>query len=245
MGAALTRVVEEVAGERIELVVRDRGDTARLVRRVLVGREYPARLPLTGWNPGVIVDIGANVGAMTRRLAAQHPEAVLHAVEPSSATFRLLEHNTAALGERVRLHRCAVSDRSGTALLRRGHEVDLQHSLAASPETAGTGEEVALVRARDLIAEAGRPGILKVDTEGSELPILGDLEAAGVLATIDFVMVEWHSAEERRALDALMWRHFVPFWAQQPGIHRGTLAWINRSWPKRFPALDQHRVPSG
>ncbi len=60
--------------------------------------------------PDVIVDIGANVGAFTCLAAHCHPQAVVHAFEPSAEHMAQLERNVSANGlKNVHFHPQAVT----------------------------------------------------------------------------------------------------------------------------------------
>jgi hypothetical protein len=81
----------------------------------------------------------------------------------------------------------------------------------------------------------GDISILKVDTEGSEIPILTDL--GDRLDRTDFVYLEYHSDNDRRELDSLLTPHFILAAAKAHIPHRGTLTYISRRIIARWPEL--------
>lgn len=240
MAAALTRVQHHIGGVPVSLVVRDQPGVVALCRKLLEGGEYPVG-PLVAWSPERVVDIGANVGATSLLFAHRHPRAIVHAVEPAAQTLALLRHNTASC-ERIEVHAVALLDQEGGAVLHHGGRHDQQHSLMGSPETGDRGEAVAVRRARDFLADVGTPCMLKVDTEGAEVPILRDLSDAGMLSKIKVVHYEFHSRVDRIELDALLQRTHVQFAAQQAGLHRGTCSWMHKGFLAKHPRLELLRI---
>lgn len=81
---------------------------------------------------------------------------------------------------------------------------------------------------RPLLEESGvdRISILKVDTEGMELPILRALEEA--LADVEVIHLEYHSDEDRRELDALLSGSHVLFTSRASEPDRGTVTYVRR-----------------
>lgn len=147
----------------------------------------------------IAVDCGANVGDVTLKLAAGG--ATVHAFEPFPEAFDRLEARTRDLPE-VHCHRCAVSDRNGTAELflhHRRHEDPLYHSAGSSLLAAKHNLDPARfveVETRSLadVIEAlpGRVKLLKIDVEGFEAVLLNHLLDRGVLDRVDHVFCETH-----------------------------------------------------
>lgn len=240
MAVPFAKVRAEVEGRAVELVVRDQPGVVALCEKLLAGGEYPG-IPIPAWDPGVVVDIGANVGATALLFANRYPKARVHAVEPAAQTLALLRHNARGC-DRITVHALGLLDQEGGAVLHHGDAHDQQHSLMASRETGQRAEAVQIRRARDFIAEVGVPGVLKVDTEGAEVPILRDLAEAQLLERIEVVYYEFHSRIDRIELDGLLQRTHVQFAAQQDGIHRGTCSWLHRRRFEMHPRLDLLRI---
>jgi FkbM family methyltransferase len=136
---------------------------------------FVGRLP----EDGVALDIGANVGFTTVRLARRVRRGVVHAFEPSPAAYRALERTVArrALGNVV-THRLALGSRDGAVPM--VTPLDGSARLPALTHVAtrddGPGERfVAECRALDRMAEiASGPPIrgMKVDVEDHEHEVL-------------------------------------------------------------------------
>ena len=85
----------------------------------------------------VVVDVGTGSGSIALSLAAERPDAIVHAVDLSPAALAIARHNAARLGleERVHFH-------EGDLLApMRGHAVDL---IASNPPYVGADEVEAL-----------------------------------------------------------------------------------------------------
>ena len=75
------------------------------------GRKTEYWLP-EGLDPGLILDIGANVGIVARYLAHRFPTATIHSFEPIPENYRLLCLNAA--GSNVTAHPYGLGSRAGT-----------------------------------------------------------------------------------------------------------------------------------
>jgi FkbM family methyltransferase len=121
--------------------------------------------------PSIIFDVGANVGDTVCRFARFFPTAQIHAFEPASNTFSLLEqrmHNV----NRVHCRRLAVGAEKGQAplALQRDHERNSLVSVRADAPC----ETVDLVSLDDYTRahQINTISILKIDVEGYELEVL-------------------------------------------------------------------------
>jgi hypothetical protein len=118
----------------------------------------------------------------------------------------------------------------------------MQCSIVPGPETASSFETIEL---RSAAAEMDRLSIaaisiLKLDTEGCELPILYDLQPR--LSSLDFLYVEYHSEDDRRAIDRLTEGHLLLTRSHAVGPHRGLLMYTGLHVASRYPIFDQMKV---
>ena len=102
-----------------------------------------------------------------------YPEATIHAFEPGSAPWELFERNTADRPNVVGHHH-GLFDRDVEVPLYRGAEDPMTASVSRGTETTDEADTIEL---RSLPAWMDANGVraidvLKVDTEGCELPIL-------------------------------------------------------------------------
>ena len=174
----------------------------RLHRSSLVGMNYWAsdlretgeiealhyvKSRLQGIERPVIFDVGANVGDYARLcLRILGPRCVVHAFEPSAATFETLSGTIdAADGDRLRAHRLGFSDAEREeTLYSPGDQSTLASLHALDPLDQAPKERREQVRLTTIDAFCNRESIdridfLKLDIEGHEYPAL--LGARGML----------------------------------------------------------------
>lgn len=216
------------------------GNLEDIVLAILAGTEYPV-LRVPEWSPTTILDIGANVGATAVFFGLAYPGATIHCYEPSPSTFAFLETNTAWL-PRVSRHPFGLFDEAGELPLYGGTVQCAQASVSLSVETRPDHiETIRLERVLDVIPDLEAPAILKLDTEGCEVPIL---DALGELRdAFDVVYVEWHSDRDRRRIDGLLGDRFSMWRSKATAVHRGTAAYLHRRVLDRYPALGQLEIP--
>lgn len=226
----------------IDFAYPDTGNMAELVRKVLEGAEYPI-LGLPGYNPRLIVDIGANVGAAAIYLAQHYPSAEVHCYEPSRENLAFLTRNITSF-PRLHAHPFGLHDRDQEIDLFFGASTSMQCSVIPSQETGSRTERIALKRARPELERIGLGAggcVLKLDTEGCEVPILRDL--GDRLDAVDLLYLEYHAELDRRALDGMMAAHDLTLaWMRADHPHRGTALYVARRLMTAFPILDTLRL---
>jgi len=174
-----------------------------------------------------IVDIGANVGAASVYFAIAYPDAKVYAFEPGSAALSLLQQNVEPL-RNVTVFPFGLHSREQRLSLFHGKNDSVESSLCPTPRTGSDSEEIRLVCAPDFLASQGvhRIDILKIDTEGCEVPILRALHP--YLPEVKVLYVEYHSERDRRMIDEMLaathvlWRGHVTF------AYRGEFCYLKR-----------------
>jgi lipopolysaccharide transport system ATP-binding protein len=125
-----------------------------------------------------VLDIGANLGYYTTLCADRiGANGRVDAVEPDPDNFRLLDANTRELQQagRVRVHRLALSNKSGTTLLFRSKDNVGMHRVYDSVCCDGSATEVQAKRGDEL---ALAPlDFIKIDIEGFEPAALEGLSS--------------------------------------------------------------------
>jgi FkbM family methyltransferase len=230
----------KIGPKPIEFTFPNSGNMRAQIEQVLSGREYPLARP-PGYEPKIIVDVGANVGSSAVFFHTAFPAARIYCYEPSAGNFRFLKQNV-AFSDRIVPIPYGLLDRDGTARLFLGASQAMQHSLIRSVETTDTFEEATFRRASTELDERAIAdvSILKLDTEGSELAILRDLGPR--LKRVDFLYVEYHSEEDRRAIDKLLEGDFTLGAAHAIMPHRGMNTYLSRALIARFPQFDRARI---
>jgi FkbM family methyltransferase len=145
---------------------------------------------------GVIVDLGANIGAATLSWASQSSKITVHAYEPNPATNQTLRQNIEAnnLSARVTIYNDAVGREVGEIKLWGGMPNLLTTSYGEAPSASnGTAIKVPMVDLNEVLRRVGgeKISLLKIDTEGAEADIL---EGASLpcLKSIRRIVLEYH-----------------------------------------------------
>lgn len=191
---------EVIDGRQVEIETFDDWISPVDARSILRGRTYIVPDELT--DVEVVMDVGANVGATSTYFASRFPDAEIHAFEPAEAAFRLLERNTAPYPT-ISRHRHGLLDRDD--------EVDLFHGAIGPGQASihrhrpSVSEKSERIQIRSTVAwldaqPFDRVDVLKVDTEGCEVPIFESMDSW--LPDVRVIYLEFHSREDRECLEA-------------------------------------------
>ncbi|MEJ7635437.1 FkbM family methyltransferase [Aeromicrobium sp.] len=181
----LTMYAPNVAGARFPIYEINADDVYRL-GELLDG--LPADL--------TAVDIGAHIGSFSSAVCAAVPGATVHAYEASPSTADWLERNVAAndLGDRLIVHRSAVSDHEGALEIIDNGEASAHNGLTA-PDGSGVLVSVPCVTFADIhAATGGRIDLLKSDAEGAEYGVILTSNPDH-WAGVQRVVMEYHPVE--------------------------------------------------
>lgn len=204
--APLNAVSISYEGGQLDLHLRGDTSTNLVLKEVFLDKVYE---PLPDAPvPRGILDVGANQGITSVYFRLCFPQAEIVAVEPDPATFPILEENAKRIG-RCATHRLALLDRNGTASFK-SSQISVVSTLYDLPYSQIQNDivSVQLRHAGDFADEAvssiGMPGfdMLKIDTEGAEVPIMRALGHR--LAGIKTIFLEFHSLEDRRIIEAML-----------------------------------------
>ncbi len=151
-----------------------------------VAPSFEHRSTLRHLSPAVILDVGANRGQFSLLSRLLFPDATIIAFEPlARAAARIARDRL--LRDNYILHRCAASDRTGTAVINVAKADDSSSLLAIGPlqtlhfpgTHAVATEEIRTERIDDLVdlaapesIAAQRQVLMKVDVQGMELSAL-------------------------------------------------------------------------
>jgi FkbM family methyltransferase len=185
----------------VELECFDDRLSRKVAEEILEGRAYPQ----TDLVPDaqVVMDIGANIGAATLYFSLMYPGAEIFAFEPLPAAYQLLEANTES---RQQVHRFAFGlfDVDEEVPLYLGANGTVTSSVFQSSKTLDASETIRLRSVSDWLKENSieRVDVLKIDTEGCEVPILRGMR--DVLPFVKLIHLEYHSEADRKEVDRLL-----------------------------------------
>jgi FkbM family methyltransferase len=175
-------------------------------------------------NDGTLVDVGANFGYFSLYLASREAFCgTVYAFEPSTRGFNDLEKLVAGfdLGDRIRIHQCALGDSSGRIDMFLSNSDGLTTMVASMANRLErvVGKQTAELRKLDDFT-FGQIDLIKIDVEGAEaMVIAGGLNVIKAHSPV-VVFESWASVDESRAFACLLdcgYRFFVPTWGDQQG----------------------------
>lgn len=157
----------------------------------------------------IAVDLGANTGEFTERLAASASR--VYAFEPDPWALERLRQSVAGR-DNVEIIAAAAGAEEGEVEIFRHEEFDSRPEEVSMVSTVmpdfssadheAIGERVPMV---DFVAFLrgldGRIGLVKMDIEGGEVPLLEALFASDQLERIDYIFCETHEPELPHMLD--------------------------------------------
>jgi len=195
-------------------------------KSILAGETYPAFSELD--DVSVILDIGANCGAASVFFARTYPHATIHAFEPAQEPFGFLERN-ADNHPGIRPVNIGLLDKDDSVPLFHGKASPGASSIHQTEFTTDEHEMIVLKAADRWLRDhdVDRIDVVKIDTEGCEVPILQDL--ADRLADIGVVYLEFHSEDDRRTIDELLAPTHELRSVRQAQTWTGELGFVNRS----------------
>jgi FkbM family methyltransferase len=202
------------------------GVASRMVSASILQGETYLQLPFVD-DVRTVVDFGANCGAATCWFAYTYPDAQVWACEPATLPFALLTENAAAFAN-VHAERIGLHDHDATMTLYAGRGDAGSSSTIPSAYTTAESETIEVRAAGPWCAAHGidRIDVLKVDTEGCEVPILRSL---GPLATgAKVAYLEYHSEDDRRTIDAFFADTHVMACGEL-SLHSGEVTYLARS----------------
>jgi FkbM family methyltransferase len=197
----------------------------RISEEILAGRTYP-EVPFVN-DVQTILDIGANIGAASVFFAAAYPGASVYALEPGTQPFSLLKQNTRALPN-VHSFPFGLFSSDTTLPLYEGRNDAVESSICPTGRTNNDCAMISLRSAPEFLAEQGigLVDVLKIDTEGCEVPILRSLQA--YLPHTKLIYVEYHSDRDRRLIDQLLAKTHVLWRGHASLVHRGEFCYLRR-----------------
>lgn len=221
-----------------DFVVPSAGGHAIVSQSVFAGSPYPIVLDPSA--VVTIVDIGANVGAASAWFRLHYPDAYIRAYEPHPAAFAYLARNAVTFAFDARPFGLYLYPR--TAFLRDG--VDdcgtVVASLCPHPTNTAAGHEIALRGVTDEIGDL-LIDVLKIDTEGCEIPILRGVRHWEPKV----IYLETHSDEDRREVDNMLAASHILFASRTFQPHKSEHTYVKRALLPPEAEAQAFRLPGG
>ncbi len=155
----------------------------------LSGKEYR---DIRCFDPAVIVDLGANIGASALYFARRYPDALVIALEPEAANYTLLEANTRHRTN-VQPVRAAIWNTPGHKPLNQRPTGSWGYTITQTHDTVATTEQqVECMTVDGLMKQFDLESIdiLKMDIEGAEKEVLD--HCAAWIDRVQVLSVELH-----------------------------------------------------
>ena len=232
-GIPRRRVLEVKKGDRgVKFETFDSEASSIHATQTLEGKTYPP-IPFLS-DVASVLDIGANIGASAVIFAMRYPNARIVAVEPSRQPYILLRCNTAAHAK-VECYNVGLFRATTKQTLFLGGPDSVTNSVVQNRLSSPIREEIQLVAADAFTADVGmtRPDIIKIDTEGCEVPIISAMLESFRAAKA--VYLEYHNERDRREIDKLLGETHVLYFGKVPFPHRGELVYVRND---AFPTED-------
>ncbi len=186
--------------EGLEFETLKNHTSVRTAKAILAGETYPV-IPAVR-DVSVVVDVGANTGAASTFFSRQYPDARVLACEPARVPYGILQRN-ARRRRNIETFNLGLSDLDDDVKLYAGESTSGTASVIRGNSTSDNFEQITLRAASTWLAErdVAQIDVLKVDTEGCEVPIFESLR--NLLPTIKVVYLEFHSEADRKAIDGM------------------------------------------
>ena len=162
----------------------------------------------------VVVDVGANIGISALYFLTRNPNCYVYCYEPNPTNVERLRENLSAYTARFSIEQAAIWTHDG--------EVQFTTEPTGRYGRVGGGAGTLTVACREInsvldeaVAREGRIDVLKIDTEGSEEPLVRSIRR-DLLARIDTLFYE---SVRPMPLHTEMFRH-----RRQSDVNRLTLA---------------------
>jgi FkbM family methyltransferase len=143
----------------------------------------------------VLIDLGANIGAVTLDFASRSAKLRVYAYEPNPMTNKVLRTNIEVngLADRVKVYGEAIGRNFGELKLRTNLPSVLVTAYGDTrPTTEAMAVNVKMIDLNEVVRRVGEPiTLLKIDTEGAEADILEGADAV-TLDSVGCVVLEYH-----------------------------------------------------
>ena len=162
-------------------------------REILKGKTYPL---VKGISPKVICDVGANIGATSVFFALSYPNSSIFSFEPTSINFNLLKKNVKEFPN-INAYQFGIYNQNKSQDIYIDRKSPGRNSIFRNWNEGNLIEQIQLINLSQFLEkkQLDSVDIIKIDTEGCELPILLSLKR--YIPKIKVIYLEYHSKEDR------------------------------------------------
>ena len=158
-----------------------------------------------------IVDVGANIGAASVFFALNYPEASIFSFEPVIKNYKLAKENTQHF-KNIKIFNFGAYDENKRANIYLNQRNSGSHSIIRNWRGSDDkkSEKIRLINLGEFLPslKVSIVDVLKIDTEGCELPILNSLSQ--FIPNIKVIYLEYHtSADKKKIITILGKTHYV------------------------------------
>ena len=214
-------------------------NSKKMIEDIIQGKTYPI-LPLAR-PPRTIVDIGAYIGASVLYFHSHYPEARIWAFEPSRQAYNILNENIAGI-DQTRVFNFGLYDQDTSMKLYKGNFDGATNSIGQSMWNSEVFDVISVKNADTffLTNNITQIDILKIDTEGCEVPILRSIRE--LLPQISVVYLEFHSHDDRMMIDNMLSPSHLLQIGNVYNPHRGELCYVARHAFPSGAAVDRDKI---
>jgi FkbM family methyltransferase len=213
------------SGGTVRLIANDDESARFLLREIFEEKCYKTILGQD--EIATIADVGANQGIAAAYFRGVYPAARIVCFEPFPGAWTVLAMNAVAIGNCEPMQ-YGLSDHDGEELFYPGLTGSAVGSFSRGALTQSNGIGLPVRAALDAFRECrlDAPDIVKIDTEGSERPILESLEPA--IARVKLVYIEFHSEADRQWIDKSLTRTHTLWHGEIVRPDLGLLCYLRR-----------------
>jgi FkbM family methyltransferase len=210
------------SGRTIDLVIPNEEGIRYVATEIFKGKCYQPvpRLPA----PRTVLDIGANVGLAAAYFRLIYPDALIHCVEPDPVALSFLVQNAPLIGN-CHVHQLGLYEGDCERPFYSASNSVIS-SVSKNPYARTTPVSIKLRDAGGFVAGLGVKhfDLIKIDTEGSEVPIIRSL--GPFIRDAGTIHIEFHSRDDRRTIDDLMNPSHCLFRGVIEVAHRGHFTYV-------------------
>jgi FkbM family methyltransferase len=174
--------------------------------------------------PRTILDIGANIGLSAAYFRLVYPDAAIYCIEPDPSAYNFLTRNSQIIGN-CHAYLAGLSDATYATKFQLGST----SVLNSATRERKPGVRTLLLDAKQFLEQLPIKDfdIIKIDTEGSEVPIIMSLREQ--IEKTRVVHLEFHSHSDRRIIDELLNLTHYLWYGKIESPHRGVFTYVVRS----------------